>query len=58
MHTQDERRIPVALSRDLAAGIPGARFVALPGQDHILLEQHPGLPLFFRELSNFLHTSL
>jgi pimeloyl-ACP methyl ester carboxylesterase len=57
MHTRDERRIPVTLSRDIAAGIPGARFVALPGQDHILLEQHPGLPLFFRELSNFLHTS-
>ena len=57
MHTRDELRIPIALSRDLAAGIPGARFVALPGQDHILLEQHPGLPVFFRELGNFLHAS-
>jgi class 3 adenylate cyclase/pimeloyl-ACP methyl ester carboxylesterase len=58
MHTRDERRMPVALSRDLAAGIPRARFVALPGQDHILVEQHPGLPLFFRELNNFLHAPL
>jgi pimeloyl-ACP methyl ester carboxylesterase len=58
MHTRDERRNPAALSRDLAAGISGARFVALPGQDHILLEQHPGLPQFLRELSNFLHPSL
>lgn len=57
MHTRDDRRIPVASSRDLAAGIPGARFVALPGQDHVLIEQHPGLPLFLRELRNFLHTS-
>ena len=57
MHTRDDRRIPIAQSRDLAAGIPEARFVALPGQDHFLLEQHPGLPLFFRELSDFLHTS-
>jgi pimeloyl-ACP methyl ester carboxylesterase len=57
MHTRDDRRIPIAESRDLAAGIPGARFVALPGQDHFLLEQHPGLSMFFRELSDFLHTS-
>ena len=57
MHTRDDRRIPIAQGRDLAAGIPGARFVALPGQDHFLLEQHPGLPLFFRELSDFLRAS-
>jgi class 3 adenylate cyclase/pimeloyl-ACP methyl ester carboxylesterase len=57
MHTRDDRRIPIAQSRDLAAGIPGARFVALPGQDHVLLEQHPGLALFFHELSDFLHAS-
>jgi class 3 adenylate cyclase/pimeloyl-ACP methyl ester carboxylesterase len=57
LHVRDDRRVPIAQGRDLAAGIPGARFVALPGQDHVLLEQHPGLALFFRELSNFLHTS-
>jgi pimeloyl-ACP methyl ester carboxylesterase len=57
MHTRDDRRIPIAQGRDLAAGMPGARFVVLPGQDHLLLEQHPGLSLFFRELNDFLHTS-
>jgi class 3 adenylate cyclase/pimeloyl-ACP methyl ester carboxylesterase len=57
MHTRDDRRISIAQSRDLAAGIPGARFVVLPGQDHVLIEQHSGLALFHRELSEFLHTT-
>ena len=30
------------------------RFVALPGKNHILLEQDPGLPRFFEELKDFL----
>ena len=33
---------------ELAAGIPGARFVALPGRNHVILEQDPGLPLLLR----------
>ncbi len=57
MHSRDDRRVPVALSRDIAAGIPAARFVALPGQDHVLIEQHPGLPVFLRELNAFVHIS-
>jgi hypothetical protein len=33
--------VPSTLGRELAAGIPGARFVALPGKNHIPLEQDP-----------------
>jgi pimeloyl-ACP methyl ester carboxylesterase len=54
MHVRDERRIPVALGREMAAGIPNARFVALPGKNHVLLEQDPGMPIFLDELRNFL----
>jgi len=54
MHVRDERRIPVAAGREMAAGIPNARFVALPGKNHVLLEQDPGMPIFLEELRNFL----
>jgi pimeloyl-ACP methyl ester carboxylesterase len=54
MHVRDDAIIPCDLGRELAAGIPGARFVALPGKNHILLEQDPGLPRFFEEVRDFL----
>ena len=54
MHVRDDRRVPIGLGREMAAGIPGARFVALPGKNHILLEQDPGMPRFFEELNAFL----
>jgi pimeloyl-ACP methyl ester carboxylesterase len=54
MHVRDDHRIPIELGRDVAARIPGARLVALPGKNHILLEQDPGVAPFFEELSDFL----
>ena len=54
MHVRDDRRVPIEFGRELAAGIPGARFVALPGKNHVLLEQDPGVPRFFEELRAFL----
>ena len=51
LHVRDELTVPIDRGRELAAGIPGARFVALPGKNHVLLEQDPGLPRFFEELS-------
>ena len=54
MHVRDDRRVPIAASRDLATGIPDARFVTLPGKNHILLEQDPCVPIFLEEIRNFL----
>lgn len=54
MHVRDDRRVPIASGRDLAAEIPGARFVALPGKNHMLLSQDPGAPIFQEELRKFL----
>jgi class 3 adenylate cyclase/pimeloyl-ACP methyl ester carboxylesterase len=54
MHVRGDPRVPIAQSREIAAGIPGARFVALPGTNHVLLDQDPGLPRFLEELRNFL----
>ena len=52
MHVRGERRIPIDASREIAANIPRARFVVLPGVNHILLEQE--LPRFLEELNSFL----
>jgi class 3 adenylate cyclase/pimeloyl-ACP methyl ester carboxylesterase len=57
MHVRDELAVPIDRGRELAAGIPDARFVALPGKNHILLEQDPGLPRFFEEVRDFLKTA-
>ena len=35
VHRRDDRAIPFALGRELAAGIPGARLVALDGEIHL-----------------------
>ena len=34
LHRRHDRAIPFDLGRELAAGIPGATFVPLPGNDH------------------------
>jgi pimeloyl-ACP methyl ester carboxylesterase len=56
MHARGDAQIPVELGRQLAAGIPGARFVALQGNNHVLLEQDPATQRFFEEVRLFLKT--
>jgi class 3 adenylate cyclase/pimeloyl-ACP methyl ester carboxylesterase len=53
MHVRDDMRVPVAFGREIAAGIPNARFVALPGKNHILLEHDPGVAQLLDELKAF-----
>jgi hypothetical protein len=38
----------------MAAGIPGAKFVVLQSNNHILLEQDPAMQRFFEEIRLFL----
>jgi class 3 adenylate cyclase/pimeloyl-ACP methyl ester carboxylesterase len=54
MHVRDDALVPSKLGRELAAGISGAQFVALPGKNHVPLEQDLGVPLLFEELKDFL----
>lgn len=54
MHVRDDRKVPIASGREMAAAIPGARFVTLPGKNHIPLEQDPSLPIFLDETCRFL----
>jgi hypothetical protein len=38
----------------MAAGIPGARFVALPGRNHLFLETEPAFGQFLEQVRAFL----
>ena len=54
MHVRDDAQVPLEVGRQVAAGIPGAKFVVLQGNNHILLEQDEATPRFFEELNLFL----
>ncbi len=49
-----DRRVPVEQGRLLAAAIPGARFVTLDSQNHILLADEPAWTRFLAEVESFL----
>jgi pimeloyl-ACP methyl ester carboxylesterase/DNA-binding CsgD family transcriptional regulator len=53
-HARNDARVPFDEGRDLAAIIPGARFVPLESCNHILLETEPAWSQFLAELQAFL----
>lgn len=54
LHTRNDQRVPFEEGRLLASLIPGARFVALEGSNHILLEHDPAWEQFQIEVDQFL----
>ena len=56
LHCRNDAVHPFDEGRRLAAGIPGARFVALEGSNHVILESDPAWPRFIEEISNFLRS--
>ena len=54
MHVREDRVCPITAGRQLAAGIPGARFVSLEGKNHVFLPGDPGFDPFFEEIGRFL----
>jgi pimeloyl-ACP methyl ester carboxylesterase/DNA-binding winged helix-turn-helix (wHTH) protein len=56
LHCRNDAAQPFEEGRQLAAAIPGARFVALEGSNHVILENDPAWPRFIEEISNFLQS--
>jgi len=54
LHAQDDAAVPFEQGRGIASAIPDARFVPVPGRNHILLADEPAWELFLRELNAFL----
>jgi pimeloyl-ACP methyl ester carboxylesterase/DNA-binding winged helix-turn-helix (wHTH) protein len=54
LHCRDDARVPFEEGRRMAAGIPGARFVALEGRNHVILQGDPAWGRFFDEINAFL----
>ncbi len=53
LHADDDRAVPFEEGRRLAAIVPGARFVPLHGQNHLLLAEEPAWPRFVAEVTAF-----
>ena len=54
LHARGDRRVPFEEGRLAASAIPGARFVTLETESHVLLPQDPAYARFFEELRAFL----
>jgi class 3 adenylate cyclase/pimeloyl-ACP methyl ester carboxylesterase len=54
MHARHDARVPFEAGRRLAAGIPGARFVPLESQNHVVLESEPAFARFLEEMRAFI----
>lgn len=54
LHCRGDRRVPLAMGHELAALIPGARFVLLESNNHLILEHEPAAEVFLNEVSAFL----
>jgi pimeloyl-ACP methyl ester carboxylesterase len=54
VHCDDDRAVKPERGRELAAAIPGARYVSLPSSNHLLLEEEPAWSMLLEELGLFL----
>lgn len=54
LHSRADARIPFEEGRKLAGAIPGAEFVPLDSQNHVLLEHQSAWERFFVEMEGFL----
>jgi len=53
MHSRNEPGVPVECGREIASLIPGARFVPLDSQNHLVLEREPAYRRFIDETVAF-----
>lgn len=53
LHCEGDRVVPVAVGREIAAAIPGARFASLPSANHVPLGHEPAFGRFCEALTDF-----
>lgn len=53
-HALEDQYCPVAHGRAIAASVPGAHFVGLEGEDHLLLGDEPAAATFVEAMRDFL----
>lgn len=53
MHARGDRRIPLQIGGQLAAEIPGAEFVTLDSENHLLLGREPASRQFVAHIRQF-----
>ena len=53
LHGRNDQIIPIAEGRLLASGIPGAEFIELDSQNHVLLEHEPAWLRFCEAVLSF-----
>ena len=56
LHCRNDAAVPFEEGRKIAAGIKGARFVALDGRNHLILESDACWGRFIEEVKSFLQT--
>jgi pimeloyl-ACP methyl ester carboxylesterase len=54
IHSRGDLRIPVATGRELATRIPGAQFVGLDSNNHLLLGREPASATFLQAVRQFI----
>ncbi len=54
MHVRGDHRVPFEEGRLIAAHTPGAKFIPLPGANHVILPQDEAMGVAVREICNFL----
>jgi pimeloyl-ACP methyl ester carboxylesterase len=54
LHCRDEAMVPFEEGRPMARMIPGARFIALEGRNHLILADEPAWPRLVEEVNAFL----
>ena len=55
LHATGDGVVPFDQGREIAARIPGSRFVPLESRNHVLLEHEPAWQRFVQEMRSFLH---
>jgi pimeloyl-ACP methyl ester carboxylesterase len=58
MHARHDARVLFESGRRMAAGIPGARFVPLDSENHVILEGEPGFARFLEEVRTFVNADV